>query len=131
MTKRNVEMISAALAAAPEDPEPLFALLDEQVAWDYVGAFPESATYHGPDEVRAFFGQWAGAFDDFGVEAEEVTDAGDYVVVRMRQQGRGKETGALVENRVWQVFTFRNGKVVRCRGFQTEADAFAAAGLRR
>lgn len=124
-------MIEQALAAAPEDPEPLFALLDEQVEWDYVGAFPESATYRGPDAVRAFFGEWAGAFDDFAVEAEEVTGAGDHVVVRMRQSGRGKETGAAVENRVWQVFTFRGGKIVHCRGYSTEAEAFEAAGLRR
>ena len=131
MPNRNVELISAALAAAPDDPEPLFALLDEDVVWDYVGAFPESATYHGPDEVRAFFAQWAGAFDDFAVEAEDVNGAGDHVVVRMRQSGRGKETGALVENRVWQVFTLRAGKIVRCSGFQSEADALAAAGLRQ
>jgi ketosteroid isomerase-like protein len=126
-----VEVISAALGAASKVPEPLFALLDDQVVWDYVGAFPESATYHGPDEVRAVFGQWAGAFDDFGVEAEDVIGAGDEVVVRMRQWGRGKETGAPVENRVWQVFTFRAGKVVHCRGFHSEAEAFAAAGVRQ
>jgi ketosteroid isomerase-like protein len=131
VSDRHVELIRAAFAAAPEDPGPLFALLDEHVVWDYVGAFPESATYHGPDEVRAFFGQWAGAFDDFEVEAEDVTGAGDHVVVRMRQSGRGKETGARVENRVWQVFTFRAGKIVHCRGFEREADAFAAAGIRQ
>src|SRR5688572_6418973 len=120
MSKRNVELISAALAAAPDDPEPLFALLDDQVVWDYVGAFPASATYHGPEEVRGFLDQWDGAFEDFSVEAEDVTGAGDEVVVRMRQSGRGKEAGAPVDNRVWQVFTFAAGKIVHCRGFHSE-----------
>jgi hypothetical protein len=55
MSQENVEKLRLALAAAPADPGPLFALLDEDVEWDYVGAFPESKTYYGPDEVRDFF----------------------------------------------------------------------------
>ena len=114
---------------ASGNPEALFALLADDVEWDYVGAFPESATYHGPAAVRRFFGQWAGAFDDFGFEAEEVVDGGDHVAVLLRQWGRGKETGAHVENRTWQVFTFRDGKIVHCGGHPTKAEAFEAAGL--
>src|SRR2546428_13039700 len=97
MSRENVEILREALASAPANPEALFAALDEKVDWDYVGAFPESATYHGPDAVREFFGQWSGAFDDFGLEAEEVIDAGDSVLVRLHQWGRGKETGAQAE----------------------------------
>ena len=129
MSQGNVEILRRALASAPADPEPLFAILDENCEWDYVGAFPESATYHGPDAVREFFHQWAGAFDNFGFDAEEVFDASDSIVVRLRQWGRGKETGAQVENRTWQVFTFRDGKVIHCGGYATRAEAFKAAGL--
>jgi ketosteroid isomerase-like protein len=78
--------------------------------------------------VRAFFGQWAGAFDDFGFEAEEVVGAGDSVAVLVHQWGRGKETGAQVENRAWQLFTMRDGKVVHCRGYETKGEALEAAG---
>ena len=46
----------------------------------------------------------------------------------MRQRGRGKKTGANVENHNWQVFTLRNGKVVHCRGYDTKAQALEAAG---
>ena len=55
-------------------------------------------------------------------------DAGNCVVVLLRQWGRGKETGAQVENRTWQVFTFRDGKIVHCRGYATQAEALEAAG---
>ena len=58
-----------------------------------------------------------------------MVDAGDSVVVRVRQSGRGKETGAQVENHAWQLFTLRNGKVVHCRGYDTKAQALEAAGL--
>jgi ketosteroid isomerase-like protein len=130
MSHENLEVLRRALPdSTPADMEALLAILDENVEWDYVGAFPEVVTYHGPKEVRAFLGQWAGAFDDFGFEAEEAVDAGDRVVVLLHQWGRGKETGAQVESRTWQVFAFRDGKIVQCRGYATKAEAFEAAGL--
>jgi ketosteroid isomerase-like protein len=125
----NLEKIRRALSSGPEGAEALFALLDDDVEWDYVGAFPESATYHGPDEVRRFFAQWSGAFEGFGFAAEEFVDGGDHVVVLLRQWGRGKATGAAVENRTWQVFTFRDGRIVHCRGYPEKAEALKAAGL--
>ena len=102
-------------------------MLDENVEWDYVGAFPEIVTYHGPDEVREFLAQWSGAFEDFGFQAEEARDAGDSIVFCLHQWGRGKETGAEVESRTWQVMTFRRGKVVHCRGYDSKAEALEAA----
>jgi ketosteroid isomerase-like protein len=131
MSANNLEMLRQALPeSAPANVDALFAILDENVEWDYVGAFPEGmTTYHGPSEVREFLRQWAEAFEDFGFQAEEAIDAGDAVVVRLHQWGRGKETGAPVESRTWQVFTFREGKVVHCRGYESKTEALEAAGL--
>jgi ketosteroid isomerase-like protein len=130
MAETNVEILRRALPeSAPADMTALLGILDENVEWDYIGAFPEGlTTYHGPAEVREFLSQWAGAFDDFGFEAEELIDAGDAVVIRLHQWGRGKDTGAQVESRTWQVFTFRDGKIVHCRGYATRAEALGAAG---
>jgi len=132
MSQENVEILRRALPeSAPADVEALFAILDDDVEWDYVGAFPEGVkTYHGPAEVREFLGQWTGAFDDFGFEAEDAVDAGDSVVVCLHQWGRGKETGAPVESRTWQAFTFQGGRIVHCRGYASKAEALEAAGPR-
>jgi ketosteroid isomerase-like protein len=131
MSQENLETLRRALPeSAPADVEALFAILDENVEWDYVGAFPEGVTtYHGPAEVREFLAQWAGAFDDFGFEAEAAIAAGDAVAIRLHQWGRGKDTGAQVESRTWQVFTFQDGKIVHCRGYASKAEALEAAGL--
>jgi ketosteroid isomerase-like protein len=130
MSEENVEILRRAMPeSAPANPENLFSILDENVEWDYVGAFPEIQTAHGPAEVREFLREWSEAFDDFSFRAEEMVDAGDAVVVEVRQSGRGKETGAQVEGHAWQVFTLRNGKVVHCRGYETKAQALEAAGL--
>jgi ketosteroid isomerase-like protein len=80
--------------------------------------------------VRAFLGQWAGSFDEFGFEAEDASEIGDSVVFCLHQWGRGKDTGAPVESRTWQVMTFRDGKVVHCRGYETRDEAIGAAGAR-
>jgi ketosteroid isomerase-like protein len=129
-TPGNVEIFRRAFPeGAPPDVEALFSMLDENVEWDYVGAFPEVVTYHGPGEVREFLAQWSGAFDDFRFEAEEAIPVGDSVVFCLHQSGRGKDTGVQVESRTWQVFTFRDGKVVHCRGYERKADALSAAGL--
>ena len=127
MSQENVDTIQRALASS--DPGALLAVLDENVEWDYVGAFPEAVTYHGPAEVGEFLRGWAGGFDEFGFEADETIDAGDCVVVWLHQWGRGKETGARVESRTWQVFTLQDGKVTRCRGYATKAEALEAVGL--
>ena len=126
MSRGDLENLRRALSS---DPAALIALLDDEVEWDYVGAFPEAVTYRGPPEVAEFLRQWAEGFEDFGFEAEEMIDAGDSVVVSLHQWGRGRETGAQVESRTWQVFSFRGGKVIRCRGYATKAEAFSAAGF--
>jgi ketosteroid isomerase-like protein len=117
--------------SAPANVEAPFSILDENVEWDYVGAFPEVQTAHGPAEVREFLRRWSEAFEGFGFQAEEAIDTADSVVVLVRQWGRGKETGAEVESRTWQVFTFRNRKVVHCRGYDTKAEALEAATSRQ
>jgi ketosteroid isomerase-like protein len=126
MSQADLETLRGALAS---DPNALLGILDEDVRWDYVGAFPESVTYRGPTEVARFLHEWSAGFDDFGFEAEELIDAGDAVVVCLHQWGRGKKTGAHVESRTWQLFSFRHGKVIQCRGYATKAEAAAAAGL--
>src|SRR3954452_12271572 len=120
MSQGDVEAIRTAVASGPAA---LLAILDDEVEWDCVAAFPEVVSYHGPRQVGEFFHEWTSGFDDFGFEAEEIIDAGDAVVVRLHQWGRGKDTGAEVENRTWQVFTFRGDKVIHCRGYATKSEA--------
>jgi ketosteroid isomerase-like protein len=131
MSQENMEILRRALPeSAPANVAALFEILAEDVEWDYVGTFPEGlTTYHGPAEVREFLGHWAAAFDDFGFEAEEMVDAGDAVLIRLHQWGRGKDTGAQVDSRTWQLFTFHDGRIVHCRGYATKAEALEAAGL--
>jgi ketosteroid isomerase-like protein len=88
MSEENVKTLMHAFDEAPENPEPFFALFDENVEWDMSnGPFPIQKKVYGPDAVREFFRTWAGTFDDWAFEAEEVIDAGSSVFVCFRQRG--------------------------------------------
>jgi len=51
------------------------------------------------------------------------------VVASMGISARGRESGLVVEQRISSVWTVQGGRIVRVRGYRTEADALEAAGL--
>jgi AhpD family alkylhydroperoxidase len=130
MSQENVEVVRRVADEAQERPEALWESLHDDVELE-ASAFgiPGLTTFHGPDGVREFIRQWVGAFEEWGYEAEEFIDAGDSVVVRVHQWVRGKGSGAAVENRFWQVWTFREGKVIHWTYYLEKARALEAAGL--
>ena len=91
---------------------------------------PDGRIYHGHEGVREFWRDWTGTWDDFDFELEEAVDAGDDVLVRVRQVGKGRESGAPVALSFGQIWTLRGGKVIRFRAFPTFEEALEAAGLR-
>jgi ketosteroid isomerase-like protein len=84
---------------------------------------------HGHDGVTAAFRDWFDAFEEFTIETEDVVAHGDRVLVTMRQHARGKGSGLEVEERFYQLFTLRDGKIFRFEEYSEEADALKA--LRR
>jgi ketosteroid isomerase-like protein len=133
MSRETVEMVERVLAEAQHRPAALWEVLDDEVIWE-VGALdiPDVAgtAWQGPAAVREFFRRWIGPFDEWGYDVGDVIDAGDSVVVQIRQRGRGKGSGVTVESRFWLVWTIRAGKVVHATAHPEKADALEAAGLR-
>jgi ketosteroid isomerase-like protein len=128
MSEENLEALKRAFAdAADQRPDGFFELLDEDVIWD-VGDFP-GGRFHGREGVREFFRQWVGTFEDWNFEVREMLDAGHSVFVHMHQRGRGKTSGAATEIDFWQVWLFREGKVVRFVQKPDRRSALEAAGL--
>ena len=70
------------------------------------------------------------AFSDLRIEAERIIDlSGDRVLVLSRQTARGKQSGVPIEHEFGDVFTLRDGRVVRLESYWNRADAIRAAGL--
>jgi ketosteroid isomerase-like protein len=130
MSQENVEVIVRAFEVARTDPESFLTFCDPEIEWDESRFMPEPRLYHGHDGVREFWRGWAGTWEDFEAEVEQAIDAGDEaVVVHVRIAGRGRASGAPVALRFGQVWTVRDGKIVRMLTFPTFAEALEAVGL--
>jgi ketosteroid isomerase-like protein len=90
---------------------------------------PDPGTYtrEAADRYRQ---AWLDSFEELQMEALELVDAGERIVVaEVVQRGRPRGTEIAVEGRWWQVITFRGDDVVRIENFTGRAEALAAARL--
>jgi ketosteroid isomerase-like protein len=79
--------------------------------------------YRGPEALLEWMDEGDDAFDDFSVELLEVEELGGHVVASMRQRGRGKASGAQVDDHITHVWTLRDGRAVRLQSFANHDDA--------
>jgi ketosteroid isomerase-like protein len=77
------------------------------------------------EAVRAAYDAW----NRGDLEEQEFIGAGEHVVVFLRLMGKGRHSGIEVEMRVYDVFTFRDGKVARHRLYDSRAEALEAVGF--
>jgi ketosteroid isomerase-like protein len=138
MSQENVEFVKGLISGIPDmDQAALLAALpelieqacDPEIEWIEDPQRADARTYRGHEGVIASWTQWLEGFDEYGAELEEVRDCGDSVLVTMREEGRGRASGATVSGRNYMVMTFREGKILRYQEFYDEAAALEAAGL--
>jgi uncharacterized protein len=131
MSEGNLEVVRTLLRAfARADYEAALEALDPDIEWQVPpGVAIGQETYRGQDEVRRGFAEWLGAWDTHRFELQEMLDHGDHVVVGGMQIGRGRGSGVEVRLPTFHVFTLRNGKVTRHRGYRDRTEALESAGL--
>jgi ketosteroid isomerase-like protein len=101
------------------------------VEWGATGAFPGvESMYRGPEAIQDWMEIIRSEWKDFEVSLDEVLHDGDEVlVVAERLRGRGRESGAEVEMRVFSAYWFAGGKLKRRAAFTDPREALEAAGL--
>lgn len=128
VSRENVELVRSCYRAG--DLSRLFELLDDEVEFDFTAyPVPDSAVIRGRAAAIDWCRRWFGTWDDYILDAAEVVDAGDRVVVMQHERGRGKGSGVLLSRRWPVVFTIQAGKVVRFQTFKTREDALDAVGF--
>ena len=85
--------------------------------------------WRGIDEMWAACVEWLSSWENVRVEAERLVDLGDSVLVLSRQIGHGKHSGLPLNNEMGDLFTVRDGKIVRWELYIDRAEALQAAGL--
>jgi ketosteroid isomerase-like protein len=105
-------------------------LIDPDMVWDMSRVeLPDATSYTGPSEFLDFMKIWEEGFASEHMEAKEIVDAGDQVVVMVDHHGRGKLSGIEVGQRFAMVWTVRRGRAVRMELYRTREEALVAVGL--
>ncbi len=136
MSQENVEAVRGLFAAfqgvdvgnVERRLDEVREFFDPEVEWVAAPhSLLASEEYRGYDGVRRFWTQFLSAWDEYGVQVDELIDAGDQVVAVMRLSGRTNELE--VDEARSSLLTLRDGKIVRIEPFASKDGALEAAGL--
>jgi ketosteroid isomerase-like protein len=123
MSRENVEIVRRFLLV---DVDEALTYADPDIVWNPIEELPGQG--HGA--VRASLARWKAEWHDYKVMPEEFEDRGDRVVVTVRLRGRGRGSGIEIDARFYDVYSLRDGKIVRMDQFTARSQALKAVGLR-
>ena len=122
MSQESVEIVRRFLIG---DVDEALTYADPEIVWNPIEELPTQG--HGA--VRASLARWKAEWDDYEMLPEEFVDRGDRVVVTVRLGGRGRGSGVEIDARFYDVYTLRDGKIVRMDQYTERSQALEAAGL--
>jgi ketosteroid isomerase-like protein len=130
MSQENVE-IARGLTTSPHA---FFQAFDDFIVCDSRRQTPAALDFEevvvGREAAIKAFRHWWGTFTEYDIEIEEYIDAGQSVIVPIYEWGTGKGSGVPIDRRHVQVWTFREGRIVRIDFYPSRAEALEAVGMR-
>jgi ketosteroid isomerase-like protein len=111
------------------DIESVLADADPEIELREWPTAPGAQAYHGREGMRRALDSWFESWDWMQVELMELREVDDHVLFALHQRARGKGSKVEVEIKSFNVYTFRNGKLVRIELFTEHEPALEAAGL--
>jgi ketosteroid isomerase-like protein len=137
MSQENVDIVQRVLDASDRrDAAAVFAAYDPDIEWDaseaMVAGVPwMSGIFRGHDALRAWLCEWVTAWEVTEYNHEGLIDAGDHFVHFLRFRARGRKSGIELESAPYaQVWTLRDGKIVRMKLYPDRATALEAVKRR-
>jgi ketosteroid isomerase-like protein len=131
MANENADLIHRAYQAyAGGDLAAMLELVDRDLEWTYLDPTLEHPTpqvCHGRQELEQVLRPWA----EHGLRAEleEVTSAGERVMVGVRMPGMDAHHGRRGDDRAYSVFTVRGGRIVALQDCRDRQEALQLAGI--
>ena len=130
MSQENVEIVRRIYDAwANGDFRAGIAYLDQHVVLVVGSDFPEFGVFVGAEGIRRYMRRFLEQWEELTIDAKELRTAGDTVIARIVQHGKGRASGIEGDNTYFQPFTFRGQKIVRIESIWDEDHALEAAGL--
>jgi ketosteroid isomerase-like protein len=104
-------------------------LIDPDIVWDMSRVnLPDAVSPSGPSAFLSFMQSWGEGFESEQVEAEEIIDAGDRVVIVIQHHARSSMSHIEFAQHFAMIWTFRDGRAVRLELYPTRAEALQAVG---
>jgi ketosteroid isomerase-like protein len=117
MSSRNVGVVRGFNdALAQGDVGGMLDFLDPQLEWRAPESVPWGGTFHGREGFREFVGKLLDQPVEFRREMLEYLDAGERIVVLLRQMGRRKGSDTEYDVPEVHIWTIRDGKIVDFEG---------------
>ncbi len=136
MSQENVERARVAydalgLAVRTGDLDAFFReYVHPEIEWvPLEGALDVDVSY-GHEAVKGRMTAMLDVMEEPQIEAGEIIDAGETVVIAIRISGRGRGSGIAMDADWFHVVTERDNKAVRIEWHRSRAEALEAAGLR-
>jgi len=129
MSHENVDTLLRIYEAfRRRDNDAVLGAYHPEVEWNMEGYvnWPGRRSYRGIEGVREFFRDWLRDFDDFEADALDPLDLGDRVLFTVHDHAIGTGSGVPIERYHAQVWTFRDGKVLKVEVFDSREAALAA-----
>jgi ketosteroid isomerase-like protein len=133
MSARNVEIVRALIDEWNRgDVEALIERATEDFAWHPVLVQSvEGRVFRGHDGFREFLSDWTSTWESWNLEAEEIRDFGDQVLVLTRVRAKGRGSGLELDQPLAHLFEFRGDLVCRAETFLDRDEAVVTAEGRK
>jgi len=123
MSREDVEVVRRLFAAVDaEDWEAALGSFAPEVEWS-----PLEGNFRGLQGVIEALVEWLEPWEEHTIEAEEVAEVGHRVLAVVHLTGRGAGSGLEIDQRFFQIYAVRDGRIVRMTEFGTRAEALEAA----
>jgi ketosteroid isomerase-like protein len=123
----NVELLRDLFDRFNEAGEIDLEAVDPEIEMHSRTDLPDRRVWRGVAGMGEFFAELAQQFHPIRWEPYEMVAEGRHVVVRARVTAYGASSGTRIVADEAQLWTFRDGLLVRVQGFPTVEDAYAMA----
>jgi ketosteroid isomerase-like protein len=107
-------------------PDGAREFLDPDIVLEMPDGVLNPGSYYGREAMMRLWHAYFDEFEDFRWDVERLFGVEDRVFLRVRERGRGRQSGAEVDwQRRW-VYTLRDGLIVRARFCPDESSALEA-----
>jgi ketosteroid isomerase-like protein len=131
VSRENVERVKAGFQRWQAGDPRFLDDWDPEIEWDF-SAYPlvdVPTRGRGREEFLGMLGEYFSAWHDYSATPREWIDAGDHVILVLHETARLRDSDAVIDRDVVQVWTAEGERATLLRVFKTREEALEAVGL--